>query len=131
MAIKTTEWIWFNGKLIPWNDARVHVMTHALHYGSSVFEGERMYGGEIFKLTPHSERLKRSAELLDFEIPFSVAEIDEAKALVLKTNGQKDAYVRPVAWRGSGWTGTVSTLCPSEISFRTARRRLSPFVRMN
>ncbi|RZJ96230.1 MAG: branched-chain amino acid aminotransferase, partial [Brevundimonas sp.] len=69
-------WIWFNGDFVPWRDAKTHVLTHALHYGSSVFEGERMYGGEIFKLTQHSERLKRSAELLDFELPYSVAEID-------------------------------------------------------
>ncbi len=93
--------IWMDGKLIPWREANVHVLTHGLHYASSVFEGERAYGGEIFKCTEHSQRLKKSAELLDFEIPYSVAEIDAAKRLVLEKNGQKDAYVRPVAWRGS------------------------------
>ncbi len=98
-------YIWMDGKLIPWREANVHVLTHGLHYGSSVFEGERAYGGEIFKCTEHSERLKRSATMLDFEIPFSVAEIDAAKRLVLEKNGQRDAYLRPVAWRGSEMMG--------------------------
>lgn len=97
--------IWMDGRLIPWADARVHVLTHAMHYGSAVFEGERAYGGQIFKGTEHSERLKESARILDFEIPFSVAEIDAAKALVLEKNGQTDAYVRPLAWRGSEMMG--------------------------
>jgi len=97
--------IWMDGKLIPWRDARVHVLTHAMHYGSSVFEGERAYGGSIFKSTEHSVRLKESANILDFEIPWSVADIDAAKKLVLKTNGQTDAYIRPVAWRGSEMMG--------------------------
>jgi branched-chain amino acid aminotransferase len=98
-------WIWFDGALVPWADAKVHVLTHGLHYASCVFEGERAYGGEIFKGTEHSERLKRSANLLDFEIPYSVAEIDAAKRLVLEKNGQQDAYVRPLAWRGSEMMG--------------------------
>ncbi|AWM86210.1 branched-chain amino acid aminotransferase [Microvirga sp. 17 mud 1-3] len=98
-------WIWYDGQLVPWKDAKVHVLTHALHYGSSVFEGERAYGGEIFKSIQHAERLKKSAQILDFEIPFSVAEIDAAKRLVLEKNGQKDAYLRPVAWRGSEMMG--------------------------
>jgi branched-chain amino acid aminotransferase len=70
--------IWYDGKLVPWEEANLHVLSHGLHYASCVFEGERAYGGEIFKCTEHSERLKRSAELLDFEIPYSVAEIDAA-----------------------------------------------------
>jgi branched-chain amino acid aminotransferase len=98
-------WIWFDGELVPWADAQIHVLTHGLHYGSCVFEGERAYGGEIFKSTEHSERLKHSAELLDFAIPYSVAEIDAAKRLVLEKNGQTDAYVRPLAWRGSEMMG--------------------------
>jgi branched-chain amino acid aminotransferase len=93
--------IWMNGKAIAWRDAKIHVLTHGLHYGSSVFEGERAYGGQIFKSTEHSERFKKSAQLLDFEIPYSVAEIDAAKAEVLRLNGGGDQYVRPVAWRGS------------------------------
>ena len=97
--------IWMDGKLVPWREAQVHVLTHGLHYGSCVFEGERAYGGVIYKSTEHSERLRRSAELLDFEVPFSVAEIDAAKAEVLKANGQTDAYIRPVAWRGSEMMG--------------------------
>ena len=79
--------------------------SHGLHYASAVFEGERAYGGEIFKCTEHSERLKRSAQVLDFEIPYSVPEIDAAKRLVLEKNGQQDAYVRPIAWRGSEMMG--------------------------
>jgi branched-chain amino acid aminotransferase len=98
-------WIWMDGALVPWREANAHVLTHAMHYGSSVFEGERAYGGRIFKSTEHSERLKRSANILDFDIPYSVAEIDEAKALVLRKNGLVDAYVRPVAWRGSEMMG--------------------------
>ena len=93
--------IWFDGKLVPWRDAKVHVLTHGLHYGSCVFEGERVYGGTIFKLTEHSERLAASARVLDFEIPWSVAEIDRASDDVVRANGIADGYVRPVAWRGS------------------------------
>src|SRR5437868_6497622 len=97
--------IWYDGKLVPWAEANVHVLTHGLHYASAVFEGERAYGGHIFKSTEHSERLKRSAKILDFDIPFSVAEIDAAKKLVVEKNGKKEAYVRPVAWRGSEMMG--------------------------
>jgi branched-chain amino acid aminotransferase len=94
-------WIWWNGQLVPWKDAKLHVLSHGLHYASSVFEGERAYGGVIFKSREHSERFRRSAELLDFEIPYSVDELDAAKALVVEKNGNPDVYVRPVAWRGS------------------------------
>jgi branched-chain amino acid aminotransferase len=97
--------IWYDGQLAPWADANLHILSHGLHYASCVFEGERSYGGVIFKSTEHSERLRRSAQVLDFEIPFSAAEIDAAKRLVLEKNGQKDAYVRPVAWRGSEMMG--------------------------
>jgi branched-chain amino acid aminotransferase len=97
--------IWYDGKLVPWNEANLHVLSHGLHYASCVFEGERAYGGQIFKSTAHSERLKRSANVLDFEIPYSVAEIDAAKKLVVEKNGKKEAYVRPVAWRGSEMMG--------------------------
>jgi branched-chain amino acid aminotransferase len=94
-------WIWFNGQLVPWKDAKLHVLSHGLHYASSVFEGERAYGGVIFKSREHSERFRRSAQLLDFEIPYTVDELDAAKALVVEKNGNPDVYVRPVAWRGS------------------------------
>ena len=94
-------WIWFNGQLVPWTDAKLHVLSHGLHYASSVFEGERAYGGVIFKSREHSERFRRSAEILDFQIPYSAEELDAAKALVVEKNGNPDVYVRPVAWRGS------------------------------
>lgn len=95
-------WIWMDGTLVPWREAQVHVLTHALHYASSVFEGERCYGGRIFKGVEHSHRLRRSAELLDMEIPWTVDEIEAAKYAMLKANGWTDAYVRAVAWRGAG-----------------------------
>ena len=94
--------IWMDGKLIPWRDANVHILTHAMHYESSVFEGERCYSGKIFKSRQHTERLHTSANLIDFEIPFSVDDIEAAKMETLKANGLTDAYLRPVAWRGSG-----------------------------
>lgn len=95
--------IWIDGELRDWTDARVHLLTHGLHYASSVFEGNRAYGGQIFKLTEHSERLHRSAEFLGFEIPYSVEQINAACIAVLEANGlaESDAYVRPIAWRGS------------------------------
>jgi len=101
-------WIWFDGQFVPWRDAKVHVLTHGLHYASSVFEGERMYDGEIFKLTQHTERLFRSAALLDMDIPFSVAEIDAACKETCARNGLTDAYIRPVAWRGAETMGVAS-----------------------
>jgi branched-chain amino acid aminotransferase len=93
--------IWYDGKLVPWNEANVHVLNHGLHYASCVFEGERAYGGEIFKLDEHTRRLKASANILDYEIPYSVEEINEACRQTLKEQGFQDAYIRPVAWRGS------------------------------
>src|SRR5215210_2723921 len=93
--------IWFNGDFVPWRDAKIHVLTHGLHYASSVFEGERAYGGEIFRLREHTERLLESAKTLDFTIPYTADQIDEACRKVLESNGLIDAYVRPVAWRGS------------------------------
>ncbi len=96
-----SDLIWFDGKLIPTADCKISVLTHGLHYASAVFEGERAYGGTIFHSTKHSERLKNSARIMDFDIPYSVAEIDAAKRMVLEKNNQKNAYVRPIAWRGS------------------------------
>jgi branched-chain amino acid aminotransferase len=98
-------WIWLDGQFVPWREAKVHVLTHGLHYASSVFEGERMYGGEIFELTAHTERLFKSAEILDFQIPFTVAEIDQACKETCARNGLADAYIRPIAWRGSEMIG--------------------------
>lgn len=100
--------IWFDGKLIPWRDAKVHALTHALHYASAVFEGERAYSGMIFKSREHSERLRKSAEILDFEIPYAVEEIDRAKAETLKANNLTDGYLRPIAWRGSEMMGVAA-----------------------
>lgn len=94
--------IWMDGKLVEWRSANVHILTHALHYASSVFEGERCYNGKIFKSVQHSERLRKSGALLDMELPFSVAEIEAAKDATLKANGLTDAYVRALAWRGAG-----------------------------
>ncbi|WP_306114274.1 MULTISPECIES: branched-chain amino acid aminotransferase [unclassified Roseovarius] len=94
--------IWMDGKLIDWREANVHILTHAMHYASSVFEGERAYNGKIFRSREHSERLHFSAGELDFEIPFTVDEIEAAKKEVLEANGLTDAYVRAVAWRGAG-----------------------------
>lgn len=97
--------IWFNGDMVPWADTKVHVLTHGLHYGSCVFEGERFYGGEIFKLREHTERLFKSAEILGFEIPYTIEEIDEACRKTIASTGLSDGYVRPVAWRGSEMMG--------------------------
>ena len=97
--------IWFDGALVPWRDARIHVLTHGLHYGSCVFEGERVYNGSVFKLSEHSARLAKSAELLGFSLPYGVAEIDEATRKVVQAMGISDGYVRPVAWRGSEMMG--------------------------
>ncbi len=98
-------WIWMDGQLVPWREANVHVLTHALHYASSVFEGQRAYNGTIFKLTEHSQRLRNSASLLGFELPWSVEQIDAACIEVLEANKMSDAYMRPVAWRGSEQMG--------------------------
>ncbi len=97
--------IWYNGEFVPWEQATLHVLSHGLHYGSGVFEGERAYGGEIFRLTEHTQRLFKSAETLDMEIPYTVEEIDEACRETLVRQGLVDAYIRPVAWRGSEMMG--------------------------
>jgi branched-chain amino acid aminotransferase len=94
--------IWMDGKLVDWRDANVHILTHAMHYASSVFEGERCYDGKIFKSREHSSRLIQSGNLIDFELPYSVDEIEAAKEAALESNGLTNAYVRAVAWRGAG-----------------------------
>ncbi len=100
--------IWYDGALVPWRDANLHVLSHGLHYASCVFEGERVYNGNVFKLTEHSERLAASARILGFELPYSVAEIDAATNETVKAMGFTDAYVRPVAWRGSEMMGVAA-----------------------
>ncbi|MBI1245471.1 MAG: branched-chain amino acid aminotransferase [Alphaproteobacteria bacterium] len=97
--------IWWNGSLVPWRDAKLHVLSHGLHYASAVFEGERAYGGRVFKLREHSQRLIDSARILGFEIPYTVEQIDAATNEVVKANGQPDCYIRPIAWRGSEMMG--------------------------
>ena len=93
--------IWLNGEMVPWRDARTHSLSHGLHYASLVFEGERSYGGTIFKSREHTERLRNSCKLLDFDIPYSDDEMEEAKAKVLAENNIVDGYVRAFCWRGS------------------------------
>ena len=93
--------IWFNGDVIPWQEAKVHVLTHGLHYGSSVFEGERAYGGKIFKSEQHTARFRKSANIMDFDLPYTDDEINAAKDKVVELMGGGDQYVRPVAFRGS------------------------------
>ena len=101
--------IWMDGELVPWRDANVHILSHAMHYASSVFEGERCYSGTIFESVKHSRRLLKSGEMIDMPIPWTVEQIEEAKYATLKANDLTDAYVRPVAWRGSGEDMGVSS----------------------
>lgn len=93
--------IWLDGELVPWRDAKVHILTHSLHYGSTVFEGERVYNGKVFKLHEHTERLHVSARLVGYEVPYSVADLEAATRLVVEQNKISEGYVRPLAWRGS------------------------------
>jgi branched-chain amino acid aminotransferase len=93
--------IFMDGEMVPWAEAKLHVLSHGLHYGSAVFEGERAYGGEIFKSREHSERFLNSGRLLDFQIPYTVDELDRIKREVVAANGHADCYIRPIAWRGS------------------------------
>ena len=98
-------WIWYDGKLVAWREAKLHFLTHALHYGSGVFEGERCYGGEIFKLEEHTDRLIEGAGIIDFVIPYSAEQINDASREVVRANSLSDGYVRPMAWRGSDQMG--------------------------
>ena len=97
--------IWFDGELIEWNKAQLHLLSHGLHYASSVFEGERSYSGKIFKLKEHTERLFDSAKQLDLRVPFSIKEINDACYQTLEKNDLSDAYVRPIIWRGAETMG--------------------------
>jgi branched-chain amino acid aminotransferase len=100
--------IWFDGALRPWRDANIHILTHAMHYASAVFEGQRCYGGTVFKLREHSERLINSARLLGFELPWTAEQIDAATNETIAANGLSDCYVRPIAWRGSEQMGVAA-----------------------
>jgi branched-chain amino acid aminotransferase len=97
--------IWFDGGLVDWRDVKLHVLTHGLHYASCVFEGERVYNGRVFKLREHSERLLNSAQLLGFKIPYSLEQLEAATLETVAAQGYENAYVRPVAWRGSEMMG--------------------------
>jgi len=109
-------WIWMDGHFVPWREAKVHVLTHGLHYGSCVFEGERLYNGKIFKLTEHTRRLFRSAEILEMEIPFTVEEIDAACIETVARMGFSDAYIRPVAWRGPEQMGVAAQATKTHVA---------------
>ncbi|PHS77521.1 MAG: branched-chain amino acid aminotransferase [Rhodospirillaceae bacterium] len=100
--------IWHDGKMVEWRDSKVHLLSHALHYGSAVFEGVRMYGGNIFKLTEHSERLIESARIIGFEIPYTVEQINQACIDACAINNITDGYLRPLAWRGSEMMGVAA-----------------------
>ncbi|MGA7323752.1 MAG: branched-chain amino acid aminotransferase [Rhodomicrobium sp.] len=100
--------IWMNGALVPWREAKIHVLSHGLHYASAVFEGARIYNGEVFALTQHSERLRESANILGFEIPYSVGAIEQACRDVIKAQGLVDGYLRPIAWRGPEEMGVAA-----------------------
>lgn len=136
--------IWWNGELKPWREANLHVLSHGLHYGSCVFEGERVYGGKVFKLTEHSQRLIDSGKILGFDVPFTAEELDAATMEAVKANNITDGYVRPVAWRGSEMMGVaaqttkinVAIACwawPSyfspEARLRGIRLKISPWKR--
>jgi len=108
--------IWFDGKLIPWRDARIHVLSHALHYASAVFEGERVYNGNVFKLTEHSQRLIDSASILGMSFPMTVQELDEATRQTIAANNITDGYVRPVAWRGSEMMGVAAQATKTHVA---------------
>jgi branched-chain amino acid aminotransferase len=101
-------YIWYDGELVPWRDAKIHVLSHALHYASAVFEGERVYNGEVFKLAEHSDRLAKSAEIMGFKLPYSVDGLMEATRQTVATNGIVDGYVRPIAWRGAEQMGVAA-----------------------
>lgn len=111
--------IWLNGQLVPWRDAKLHVLSHALHYASAVFEGERVYSGRIFKSRDHSTRLARSAELLGFSLPILVDTLESAKAETVKANGIVDGYLRPIAWRGSEQMGVSAPASRINVAIAT------------
>jgi len=102
--------IWFDGRLVPWKEANVHVLTHALHYGSAVFEGEKVYDGVVFKLRTHTQRLIQSADLLGMKVPWSIAALEQATADVMNANGISNGYIRPLVWRG---TETIAVSAPN------------------
>ena len=111
--------VWLDGKLVPWRDAKLHVLSHGLHYASAVFEGERVYDGQVFKLTEHSQRLVASAALLDMTLPWTAADIDAATREVVRANSVGDAYVRPIVWRGSEVMGVAAQASKPRLAIAT------------
>ncbi len=111
--------IWWDGALVPWRDAKLHVLSHGLHYASAVFEGERAYAGHIFRLRDHTDRLINSARLLGFELPYTADEIDAACRQVMEANGQTECYVRPIAWRGSEMLAVSAQLTRIHVAIAT------------
>lgn len=114
-------WIWLDGHIVPWRDAKLHVLTHGLHYASAVFEGERAYSGHIFKLEEHTNRLFESGRLLGFEIPYTPQQINDACVEVITRNGFTDAYVRPIAWRGSEMLAVAAQQTTIHVAIATWR----------
>ncbi|MFH1806932.1 MAG: branched-chain amino acid aminotransferase [Pseudomonadota bacterium] len=111
--------IWFNGELKPWRDSTLHVLSHALHYGSAVFEGERAYNGKVFKLAEHGERLINSGKILDMNIPYSSTELDDAVIETLAANKISDGYIRRIAWRGSEMMGVAAQTTRINVAIAT------------
>ena len=108
--------IWFDGEMVPWRDAKLHVLTHALHYASSVFEGIRAYGGQPFKLQEHSERFIASAQMMDMKLPYTADEISQATLETVRANNTSEGYIRPVAWRGSEEMGVPARSATIHVS---------------
>jgi branched-chain amino acid aminotransferase len=123
MAIKKMEFIWFNGRLVPWDQAQIHVLSHVVHYGSSFFEGLRCYetprGTAIFRLTPHMRRLIESARIYRTELPYSLEQLVAAVKETVRANGLKAGYIRPVAFRGYGEIGVNPANNPVEVAIAT------------
>jgi branched-chain amino acid aminotransferase len=120
VPIPEVDWIWLNGEFVPWKEARVHVLTHALHYGSGVFEGIRAYatskGTAVFRLTDHLERLVQSAKIYRMDIPYSVGELATATRELIRKNGLESCYIRPIVYRGYGEMGLFPLKCPVEVA---------------
>ncbi len=111
--------IWWDGALVPWRDAKLHVLSHGLHYASAVFEGERAYAGNIFRLRDHTDRLINSGRILGFEIPYTAEQIDDACKQVMQANGQDECYVRPIAWRGTEMLAVSAQLTTIHVAIAT------------
>ncbi len=120
MPITPTEKIWFNGELIDWDDARIHILTHSLHYGMGVFEGIRAYetdeGPGIFRLTDHMIRMRNSARIMGMDLPYTVEELVDAAKLVVRVNGLPSCYVRPIAYYGYGEMGLNTLPCSVDVA---------------